>query len=363
MSFLKNIFKAKQDPIASYAQFWEWFQKNEQAFHKVVKKGQHIESDFFEPLSKKLNELRTGFFYLTGMLDDQTVDLILTPDGNIKNIVFVEELVASAPKIDGWLFRALKPAIDIDDFGIQMDGHQFNSENIHFYPNNNSSFPDEIDITIVHDDLTQQNRQTVENGVYIFLDNFLGELAFATAIDNLAVIGKTEANEELIAIEKLPDFLIWREKEFIEKYEGTRRDTENDAYSMLQATLQNGNPLLATVNTKLLNWDSKASHPWMLSVEIKFDGTKNQGMPDNRTYELLTAIEDDILLELKDFDGYLNIGRETAEGTREIHFACKDFRKPSKVLDDIKRKYKSQIELDFSIYKDKYWRSLNHLLS
>ena len=39
--------------------------------------------------------------------------------------------------------------------------------------------------------------------------------------------------KELIPISKLKDFLTWREKEFIEKYEGTRHNTENDSYALL----------------------------------------------------------------------------------------------------------------------------------
>ena len=67
---------------------------------------------------------------------------------------------------------------------------------------------------------------------------------------------------------------------------------------------------------------------WVAVAELKYDGSNNNGMPDNETYELLNDIENEIMSELKDFDGYLNIGRQTARGAREIYFACRDFRKP-----------------------------------
>ena len=41
-------------------------------------------------------------------------------------------------------------------------------------------------------------------------------------------MAKAKIKKELIPIEKLKDFLIWRQKEFIEKYEGTRRNTIDD---------------------------------------------------------------------------------------------------------------------------------------
>jgi hypothetical protein len=109
----------------------------------------------------------------------------------------------------------------------------------------------------------------------------------------------------------------------------------------------------------LLEWDSKASHPWILSIEIKYDRVTNNGMPDDKTYELLNNFEDEIMEELKDSDGYLNIGRQTADGAREIYFACSDFRKPSMVLHQLTNKNSSRISLSFDLYKDKYWQSLN----
>ncbi|MBU7571183.1 MAG: DUF695 domain-containing protein, partial [Flavobacterium sp.] len=65
-----------------------------------------------------------------------------------------------------------------------------------------------------------------------------------------------------------------------------------------------------------------------------------------------------IMKELKDSDGYLNIVRETGNDTREIYFACRDFRKPSKIMNQIVKKYSSKIDLNYEIFKDKYWKSL-----
>ncbi len=189
------------------------------------------------------------------------------------------------------------------------------------------------------------------------MDNFLGELNSVATIDKVTVIPKDQAEKELIPIAKLKEYLIWREKEFVEKYTGFRYDTEHDIYSSFEAALNNGRPLIAIMNTTLLEWDSKASHPWLLRVEITYDGNNTNGMPDNNTYELLNKFEDEVLLELKDFDGYLNIGRQTADNAREIYFACKDFRKPSKVLNELTKKYTDKLDLTYDIYKDKYWQS------
>lgn len=362
MSFLKTIFKRKGESIRSYADFWSWFQKNERDFFNVVKSRQNIEKGFFDKLSPKLSELKNGYFYLTGMYDENTVELVLTADGNTNNIVFVEELVEQAPKIAGWKFTALKPPLDIKNVSIKMSGYDFNGDNLFFYSNELADYPDEIDISIVHNDLTEDNRKQIANGTYIFLDNFLGELDFLNNIDNLTVIGRHEADKELIPIEKLKDFLTWREKEFIEKYEGVRYNTENDVHSMLEADLKNGGKLFAVVNSELLNWDSKPSHPWVSVLTFKYDGSKNNGMPSDNEYKLLDKIQDEILQELNDIDGYLNIGRQTANGEREIYFACREFRKPSKVFYEVEKKYSENFEINYEIYKDKYWQSFERFI-
>jgi hypothetical protein len=362
MSFLKNIFKAKQTAIDTYEDFWNWFSKNEKAFHKVVKAAGNIEKEFFNELTPKLDELQEGIFFVTGMHDDNTVELILTAEGSIKNIVFVEEIVGAAPSLPGWMFTAHKPALNIEDVVINMAGHEFSRKNLHFYSNIKEAYPDEIDITVVHDDLTDENKSAIINGIYIFLDNYLGELAFAVTVDNLLFAAPQEAKQEPIPIEKLKDFLDWRQKEFIEKYEGDRHDTENDNYAVMEGKTTIGESIIATINTDLLNWDSKASHPWILVVEIPFDGRKNGGLPDESTSKLLDEIEDAVIEDLKDFDGFLNIGHQTTGNKREIYFACKDFRKPAKILSQLQQQYADKTTIDYDIYKDKYWQSFNRFI-
>jgi hypothetical protein len=357
MSLFKKIFEKNDTPTTSYSDFWAWFQKNEKDFYNVVKSEQNIEKGFFDILTPKLAELKDGYFYLTGMYDDNTVELVFTADGNTKNIVFVEELVNAAPNINGWKFTALKPALKSEDVSISMEGYVFTDKNLHFYSTDLEEYPDEIDITFIHDDLTEENKEQITPGIYIFLDNYLGELDFVNNIDSFKIVEKNQAKEELIPISKLKDFLSWRQNEFIERYEGVRYDSENDSYSILEAELESGNNLIAVINTELLSWNSKASHPWIAVLTLKYDGSKTNGMPSKADYKLLDKIEDEIMRELKDIDGYLNIGRQTANGEREIYYACRDFRKPSKVFYKTQQNYSGSFDIDYEIYKDKYWQS------
>lgn len=355
MSFLTNLTGRKTPKIHSYGDFWTWFQSKERSFYKVVRNRGDFERDFFKPLSTKLSQLRDGYFFLTGMLGDHTAELVFTADGRIKNFVFVEELVQSAPMISGWKFTAHKPAHNLEDVNIEMAGFKFNGRNLSFRPVEHHAYPDEIEIVIIHPDLNDHNRNEITNGVYIFLDHYLGEINFATIIDYLNVEGST-GDKESIPINKLRDYLTWREKEFVEKYDGIRRHTENDTYSGLEGRLENGNRLIATVNAELLRWNSTASHPWILKVEIRYNDAGG-GMPDEKTYELMHEFENAMNDHLKDANGYLYIGRQTGESVREIFFACRDFRTPSKVTSDLMAAYSDRLNISYDIYKDKYWKT------
>lgn len=362
MSLFKNIFKRKEERIKTYDDFWTWFQTKEQMFYEVVKNKKNIEGNLFNKLSPKLEEIKEGFFYLMGMYDENTAELVFTPDGAIKNIVFVEELVEAAPVLTNWKFTALKPAISVENLRIDMAGYNFTGENMSFYTIEDKDYPDKIDIAIVHADYNEDDKSTITNGVLIFLDNYLGELNAVTMIDNVTVVSKDQARSELVSIPKLKDYLIWREKEFVEKYSGVRYDTESDSYASLEATRRSGRRLFAIVNTALLSWDRKASHPWILQIEIKYDGNDSNGMPDESTYELLNKFEDEIMPELRDFDGYLYIGRQTSDNVREIYFACKDFRKPSKTIYTLMKRYANRLDICYDIYKDKYWQSFERFM-
>ncbi len=360
MSFLDKILGKNDAPIQSNNDFWNWFLKQEKEFFKIVKNRGNIHQGFFEKLAPKLDEIHFGIYFLTGMFDDNTVELILTPDGAIRNIYAIEELVKAAPQIDGWKITALKPSSDVQNIGIDYENFKFDKDNLKFYPNVHEDYPDEIDLIIVYDDFVEEKRAAVTNGVYIFLDNYLGELHSVTLIDNMKVVGPDAISEELIPIEKLKDYLIWREKEFVEKYEGTRHNTENDGYANFEGKGQDGSVVLALINTTLMEWDKKASHPWIFIVGIPFEDCGNGGLPDERTYKLLDEIEEEMIQILPDSDGFLNIGRETANNKREIFFACKDFRKPTKVADELIKKYNGVFEISYEIYKDKYWQSFRH---
>lgn len=356
MSDNTNIQPLSHDVKKKYGAFWEWFVQYEQPFYKAVKEQKDIENIFFDKLSPKLHDLHEGIYFLTGMYDKETVELILTPDGNLKNIVFVEELIDKAPKLTNWQFTALKPPTNIESASIEIGELKFGAENLHFYSNDHSAYPDEIDLTVVYDDFSEAQSDLITNGIYIFLDNYLGELKSVTLIDNINIVGKEKAERELVPITKLKDFLIWREKEFIEKYEENYHYSDQDQFTMYEAELENGLPLIASMNTSLLHWDNKPSHPYIARVLIPYESDSN-GMPTQETFDLTNAFEDSLIQELPAEKGYLHIGRQTGDSMKEIYFVAKEFRELSKTIQQNIEAFSPDLNIFYEIYKDKYWQT------
>ncbi len=362
MSIFKKWFGNKKEEITDYSHenFWSWFEANEKTFHTVLKDRNDVEKNFLRHVLARIDMIHPGLFALAGMADEHTAELIITADGKIQNFVFVEELIATAPALNGWKFTSLKQPHSIEDVTITMEGYTFNQDNLFFYSNDQPGFPDQIDISVVYPPFAEEDRQVIIKGIFLFLEIFLGELHLATTIDRIQIAGKEEnENTVLTPISKLKDYILWRQKEFVEKYEGLKYYTESDQYLNLEAELENGLPLLGVFNSDLLKWDRKSSHPWILAIEFIYEGMSNNGMPDEETYQVLQNIEDNIMSELKDFDGFLNLGRVTADGSRELYFACRDFRLPSKVMHRVLSHHSGNMEILFDIYKDKYWQTLD----
>jgi len=346
-----------------YQEFWNWFQKYQETFYQAVKTEQNIDEDFFSKLSPKLDAIKEGIFYLSGMLDEDTAELVLTADGSLLNIAFVEDLVETAPNLKDWKFTALKPAMENEDFTINMGDLSFGKHNIHFYPIEHSDYPDRVDLCFIYENFEEENVEESNNGIYLFLDNFLGELEFATQIDNVQIVSphEVEPTQELIPISKLKAYLNWRNTEFVEKYEGLQYDTENDDYGTLEQEFESGDKLYAVIDTTLLNWDATASHPWMATITFKYEGVN--GMPNENQYEKLELIHGEMMAALPDFEGYLMVCRVTSRNDRDVFLACKDFRKPSKVFYELSQKYGLEFEIEYQISKDKYWQALDYFRS
>ncbi len=359
MSLRKKIFLDRDGASdKNYTTFWGWFMENEKSFHAIVSHEDNVDQNFLDKLFPKLQSLNPRFYCQTGMYDEETAELIVSAESDIKTFVFVEDLVAAAPTVERWRFTALTPPTGFHDANIEMDGYRFDANKITFISKDTIEYPDEIDLTLFHADFNETNNEIITSGTLIYLENALGELNTATLIDQIEVKAFADQSLEPIPIEKLGDFLLWKEKEFVEKYDGIHYHIERENYATLQGKDKDGLPLIAIISQDLLDWEAKASHPWMMIITIKYENGNN-GIPDRNTSALLERIEEDISGNVGDTGNCLMLGRKTYNDTRTIYFACKEFRGISKKVSLIEHAYREKINISYDIYKDKYWITMN----
>jgi Family of unknown function (DUF695) len=362
MNFFKKLLTKNTPPPANQP-LWEWFSEHERSFFHTVrsKDSQQINNRFLQEFMPRLQAIHDTLYCETGMFDETTAELVISAQGDVKSFVFSEDLVAAAPALAHWKFTALKPAMGMHDMGIHLGGYVFDRHKISFFYNDDPQYPDEIQLTFIHQDFTEANKDIVSQGVFLFLETVLGELDAATLIDKATVEGPITGGQQIIPMEKLLDFLTWKEKEFVEKYQGIRHQNENEGYSVLEGEDEEGFPSIGIVNIDLLGWDAKASLSWMLVIVIDYEksgGVGNKGMPDDKHDQQMTRLEEELSQQLPDAAGYLSLGRQTYRGKRTLFLACKEYRNASRITHRLLQSYQPALSGSYEIYKDKYWRTM-----
>ena len=365
MTFFSRLFRkttsVSSDPIP---EFWEWFSNNAAHFYKIVQQSKQVDKAFLDKIMPKLQAMNEAFYCVTGMLNENIAEFIVTAEGDVKSFVFVEELIAAAPPLERWKFTALKPPLNIAEKDIEMDGYVFNTDTIRFFPLTDPDRPDEIAISFLHPELRDDNYDSIFNGCCLFVETWLGELRMATLIDDITCVPAAPPDTEPIPLSKLEQYLEWREKEFLEKYDNVRAvtDTEEDAYVGLTGKDREGRGSIALFNQVLLAWEAKASYPWMQLITISYHHSPG-GMPNQRETAEMDAFQEELEAALAPSGDHLVLGRTTYNGNRNIYAASRNFREVSRITAGLIATSTSGLKISYEIFKDKYWSHLDHFMA
>ncbi|MDM1362154.1 DUF695 domain-containing protein [Myroides marinus] len=349
--FGKNVKESNLVELeAQYDVFWDWFKSNEAEFKKTIETHDRVVEDFIDIVGPKLKEINKDFNMLTGMGKDGVGELIITPDGRVRALPFIEDFISSAPSIEGWRFISCKPSTK--GIGLNMGDFVLNEDTISFIPIHTEGYPDYIHLRFIIKECTPENEEELGNALFIFLDNYLGEMETMTMIDYLEVKGEESIDGELVPMSKLSDYLRYREAEFVEKYDGVKHNSDNDSYSILEGNNNNA-PLIAVVNTSFLNWEQKMSYPWVVKMSIQYQGNEN-GMPSKSDVAVMDEIED-LFVESA---GVNSVARETGSNERTLFFATRDYKNASREVQKTISLFTDKFDIDYTIYRDKYWMGL-----
>src|SRR5262245_27302886 len=114
-------------------QFWEWFEANNKAYLFLNQVDNKEKERLLNNLLTELHKYCDKLFFEAGGHPDGTQEVIIAAEGNKKYFDKVEELIAAAPKLDGWKFIDFIPPRD-PDFEINFEGVKLKPNEMWFLP-------------------------------------------------------------------------------------------------------------------------------------------------------------------------------------------------------------------------------------
>lgn len=191
-------------------QFWEWFEENNKAYTFLDSVDHEVKEKLIDELLERLHRFSDGIYFEIGGPPDGNRELIITAEGNKKYFQKVEELIDSAPQINGWSFIAFKPPM-AGHFKSKWSELELNTEDLWFRPLSNKNNPDlGVRIYLKNYDLIE-NKKLLMTMLYKILDTIVGEKCFAQDISYVDADVRPDEPEKkgIHPILKLPAFIKW----------------------------------------------------------------------------------------------------------------------------------------------------------
>jgi hypothetical protein len=355
MAGISKYYRQEGEMQEAATAFWQWFVENEHRFRKLEKNDSDQALSFLEELIQQLQPYNPYLKALAGPDNNGNYELIITSDGDIALFCKVEDLIKAAPPVTNWVFTAHKPALGFEGISIDLYGLQFSIETTSFYPVVQDDYPDEVNIVITHSGYSKEMDDHFQAGGMIYLENGLGEVNTATKIDNYETgpVPAADQGIEIIPVTKLHEYLNWREKEFVEKYESVPAE-QPDTFHLLEAEDRDGKKMLLTVNMDCRYWDKKPAYSWLLQVNINYTGDEN-GFPSEEQLIALQTLEEE-MYSLLPGDRIILAGNKTYDNCKNIYFYISDYKTTAALLNQYVESKATTYEILFFIRRDKYWR-------
>lgn len=355
MSRLGKLFRRQQDDPGVHA-FWKWFAANNKRYRHLELLSADAAHQKLDEIIDRLKLCNPRFKALIGRYDDSANEFAITADGEIALFVMVEDMIAAAPKIPGWKFTAHKPAVGFETISMEMFGRIFNKETVMFFPLLDDEYPDMVSIAFVHKDYDARDHEEFETATSIYIQNALGEMNVATLLDHYEVSGPPPDASELIPVQKLPDYLTWRQKEFVEKYDNNAIELPKDTFNTIEGEDEDGNVMMAIAVASYEEWPHKPAFPWLVAVQMEYAAAEN-GLPDEPLLQKLHDTEDAIISLLTKDLQTLYVASRTYSGFRTTYFYSKNFRDASRRLHEHLATYNGEVKISFFVERDKYWQN------
>lgn len=196
------------------SQFWNWFKENNKAYIFLNSVDENVKERLLDDFMQHLHAYSDKIYFEIGGQSDEDQELIITGEGNKEYFKIIQDLVDSAPQIQGWKFVAFKPST-LGHFKSKWNDLELNTEHMSFAPLSNEEDSDlGIRIYLKKHDLIKDN-EILMTLLYKMLDTILGEKSFALDIDYVDTGLQPDNPEEqgLYPILELPNYISWHKSQ------------------------------------------------------------------------------------------------------------------------------------------------------
>jgi hypothetical protein len=196
-----------RSPVTSgaVAAFWELFRRRAADLERAASD----DSAVHEALLEALHAIDPGL-YLELAVDPGASELIVTADGERSLFGLAREVVAAAPRVQGWTVHALKPKLGLP-VTVRWERVTLRTAEIVFEPLERKGSP-ELGLRILVPGLEERDIDDAHNAILRALDHGLGEekLAEAVAYTEVRSLPADVAAGDFIPLSELEMFIQWR---------------------------------------------------------------------------------------------------------------------------------------------------------
>ena len=137
-----------------------------------------------------------------------------------------------------------------------------------------------------------------------------------------------------------------------------------EKFSIVEAKLQNGKPVVGSINMAYKNYDKKAQYPWCLviNVALELKNVSTNGLPVKAESDIANKFEDQLLDEIKKLATAHYIGHLYNDSFLDIYIYLDDPKKAAAYLQSQVDKKGITRGFGYKIEQDPNWSTVQDLL-
>jgi hypothetical protein len=178
LTFLITMFGLFKTEATPEQEFWKWFQKNETSLF-TFETNQPV---VFDRLATQMQKVQESLTFAFGPVKNGKREFVISADGIKTAFPAVEQLYASSPKLDRWIFIKFRPRRTPMD--IEYGGVKAKAEDVYC-----TVEPDrgKAGITVFFNGYESEQDKTYKGIAFLMLDQALGEYDVETKVGFIEV--------------------------------------------------------------------------------------------------------------------------------------------------------------------------------